>query len=181
MLTRRIPPAFRDGIHTYIYIYRQPPSGQSRIHRVTQQLRTDGVHCRESAGTAPVVLKVVSITGAAFSGFTMTHIFHASLFPRPLYCYSYVLIVDTCAIPKVSEAGVTSTGSTLRSIGCLRKRHKQYQNGALRKFADNIPWGGGGGGGRGRRPLGFSICFFVSFTAKDFSPFPWRTPVMRDR
>ena len=33
-------------------------SGQSRVYRVTQ-LRTDGVHCRESAGTGPVNLKVV--------------------------------------------------------------------------------------------------------------------------
>ena len=35
------------------------PSGQSRVYRVTQ-LRTDGVHCRESAGTGPVNLKVDS-------------------------------------------------------------------------------------------------------------------------
>ena len=34
------------------------PWGQSRVYRVTQ-LRTDGVHCRESAGTGPVNLKVV--------------------------------------------------------------------------------------------------------------------------
>ena len=34
------------------------PSGQSRVYRVTQ-LRTDGVHCRESAGTGPVNLNVV--------------------------------------------------------------------------------------------------------------------------
>ena len=34
------------------------PSGQSRAYRVTA-LRTDGVHCRESAGTRPVNLKVV--------------------------------------------------------------------------------------------------------------------------
>ena len=33
-------------------------SGQSRVYRVTQ-LRTDGVRCRESAGTGPVNLKVV--------------------------------------------------------------------------------------------------------------------------
>ena len=32
--------------------------GQSRVYRVTQ-LRTDGIHCRESAGTGPVKLKVV--------------------------------------------------------------------------------------------------------------------------
>ena len=38
--------------HTYAIM------GQSRVYRVTQ-LRTDGVHCRESAGTGPVNLKVV--------------------------------------------------------------------------------------------------------------------------
>ena len=51
----------------FIYLNRRTPSGQSRVHRVTQ-LRTDGVHCRESAGTGPVVLKVVPGTGAAFAG-----------------------------------------------------------------------------------------------------------------
>ena len=42
----------------FIYLNRYTPSGQSRVYRVTQ-LRTDGVHCRESAGTGPVKLKVV--------------------------------------------------------------------------------------------------------------------------
>ena len=32
-----------------VYLNRHTSSGQSRVHRVTQ-LRTDGVHCRESAG-----------------------------------------------------------------------------------------------------------------------------------
>ena len=44
------------------YIYIKPPyytpSGKSRVYRVTQ-LRTDGVHCRESVGTGPVYLKIV--------------------------------------------------------------------------------------------------------------------------
>ena len=41
--------------------FMKPPYaiGQSRVYRVTQ-LRTDGVHCRESAGTGPVNLNVVS-------------------------------------------------------------------------------------------------------------------------
>ena len=46
----------------FIYSNRHTLSGQSRVHRVTQ-LRTDGadgVHFRESAGTGPVNLKVVS-------------------------------------------------------------------------------------------------------------------------
>ena len=42
----------------FIYLNRQTPSDQSRIYRVTQ-LRTDGVHCRESAGTGPVNFRVV--------------------------------------------------------------------------------------------------------------------------
>ena len=50
----------------FIYLNCHTPSGQSRVDRVTQ-LRTDGVHCREFAGTAPVVLKVVPVTtGAPF-------------------------------------------------------------------------------------------------------------------
>ena len=51
----------------FIYLNRHTPSGQSRVYRVTQ-LRTDGVHYRESAGTGPVVLKVVPVTGATFAG-----------------------------------------------------------------------------------------------------------------
>ena len=42
------------------------PSGHPRIYWFTQ-MRTDGVHCRESAGTGPVVLKLISVTGAAFA------------------------------------------------------------------------------------------------------------------
>ena len=51
--------------HPFIYLNRHTSSGQSRVYRVTQnnnktkQLRTDGAHCRESAGTGPVNLKVV--------------------------------------------------------------------------------------------------------------------------
>ena len=51
VLTYGIPPEFRDGLHLFI-LNRHTPSGQSRVYRVTQ-LRTDGVHCRESASTGP--------------------------------------------------------------------------------------------------------------------------------
>ena len=47
-------------------------------------MRTDGVHCREAAGARPAVLKVVPVTGAAFSGITMDQLLCASLFPHPL-------------------------------------------------------------------------------------------------
>ena len=57
--------------------------GQSRIYRVTQ-LRTDGVHCRESAGIGPVILKVVPVTGAAILQVTMDQLMCASLFLHPL-------------------------------------------------------------------------------------------------
>ena len=42
-----------------ICLNRHTPSGQSRVYRVTQLRTDDGVHCRESAGTGPVNLKVV--------------------------------------------------------------------------------------------------------------------------
>ena len=45
------------GTVSPIYLFK-PPSSQSRVYRVTQ-LRTDGVHCRESAGKGSVSLKVV--------------------------------------------------------------------------------------------------------------------------
>ena len=50
----------------FINLRRHTPSGQSRVYRV-MQLRADGVHCQESAGTGPVNLKVVPVTGAAFA------------------------------------------------------------------------------------------------------------------
>ena len=52
-----IPPEFRGGVHLFIY-NQHAPSGQPRVYWFTQ-LRTDGVHCRESAGTGPVNLEVV--------------------------------------------------------------------------------------------------------------------------
>ena len=59
-------------IHTYILRLNLMLTGFLQIcrtpaghYRVTQ-LRTDVVHCRDSVGTGPVVLKVVPVTGAAF-------------------------------------------------------------------------------------------------------------------
>ena len=69
----------------------------SNHHRVSPvfyqvvQIQTDDVHCRESAGAGPVVLKVVSVTGAAFSGIIMDQLMCASLFPNPpLMCSGHV-------------------------------------------------------------------------------------------
>ena len=63
------------------------PSGQSRVYRVTQ-LRTDSVHCRESVGTGPIVLKVVPVTGAAILQVTVDQFICASLFPHPLLVWN---------------------------------------------------------------------------------------------
>ena len=79
-----------------MYKYRQPPSGQSRAHQVAQ-LRTDGVFPRDSAVTMPAFLKVVRVTGAAFSDVII-------FFP-----HAHSTNLDTgCAIPPtVSEARST--------------------------------------------------------------------------
>ena len=74
---------FPLSMAAFICPYCQPPSGQSRVYQVTQ-LRTDSVHCRESASTGPVVLKIVPVMIATFSGITMDQLMCASLFPHPL-------------------------------------------------------------------------------------------------
>ena len=76
VLAHGIPPAIHDGVHMIISNLPSAgiTSGQSRGSRVTTQLRTDGVHCRESTGTYLVVLKVVvPVTNAWYclSGITM--------------------------------------------------------------------------------------------------------------
>ena len=65
VLIYKIPPELRGGVHLFIK-NRHTPSGQFRVYQVTQ-LRTDGVHSRESAGTGPVNLKVFR-TSAALAG-----------------------------------------------------------------------------------------------------------------
>ena len=82
-----ISPNFRGGVHFLFkppYVNGSVPSlsGQSRVYRATQ-LRTDGVHCRESAGTGPVNLKVVPVTGAALAGHRGPNNMRLS-FPHPL-------------------------------------------------------------------------------------------------
>ena len=71
-------------------------------NRVTP-LRTDGVHCREAAGAGLVILKVVPVTGAAFSSITMDQSMCASLSPRPLHFYWYEVVI-ACVIQKASDA-----------------------------------------------------------------------------
>ena len=57
VFTYEIPPDFRGAVYLFI-LNRHTPSGQPRVCRVTQ-LRTDGVHCRESAGTGQINFMVV--------------------------------------------------------------------------------------------------------------------------
>ena len=86
VLNHGIFPAFREGVNLYC----QPPSGQSRVCHLTK-LHTDGVHCREYAGTGPKVFEVVPVTGAAFSGIDMEQIICASLFPdSQMVCSGHV-------------------------------------------------------------------------------------------
>ena len=70
----------------YIYLNRHTPSGQSRVCRVTQMC-TDGVRCRESAGTGPVNLKVV-LNGCCLGRSPWTNKC-APLFPTPTIYYWY--------------------------------------------------------------------------------------------
>ena len=58
MLTDGVPPEFRGGVS---FIYFKPPYAIGSVSSLSghHALRTDGVHCREFAGTGPVNLKVV--------------------------------------------------------------------------------------------------------------------------
>ena len=78
------------------------PSGQSRVYRGTQ-LRTDGVHCRESVGTGPVVLKVARVTGAAFAS-PWTKCYCAPLFSHTHYWYTVSMFKLSGVYKNVSTA-----------------------------------------------------------------------------
>ena len=80
------------------HLYCHMPSGQSRVYQVTQ-LRTDGVHCLESTGTVPVVLKVVRVTGAAFLGIPTNQIMCASVFQHLLLvCSGHVESIGVATV-----------------------------------------------------------------------------------
>ena len=77
-----------------IFLYCQPPPDQSRVYQV-KQLRTDGVHCRESVGARLVVVEVVPVTGSAFSGIAMDQFLCASRSSHPLLVQSTFVIRQT--------------------------------------------------------------------------------------
>ena len=69
------------------FLDRRTPSGESRVHRVTQ-LCTEGIHCRESAGKGQEALKVVPATGTALAGHHRPINMRFS-FPHPLLVGSW--------------------------------------------------------------------------------------------
>ena len=89
MLTRGIPPEFRGGVHLFI-LNHHTPLGQSQDYRVTQ-MRTDGVHCRESAGTGPVNLK--EVPNECCLGRSPIPIYIRLSFPHPV-------LVRSCCLKK---------------------------------------------------------------------------------
>ena len=77
VLTYGIPPEFRTGVHFFF----KPPCViyQSRDYRYrVTQLRTEGIHCRESAGTGTINLKVVP-NECCLGRYTMDQLICASL------------------------------------------------------------------------------------------------------
>ena len=98
----RIPPDFRGGVYLFIKIVIRHRSGPSRVYLVTQ-LRTDGVHCQEFAGTTrrpPVVLRVYNSSSngcASILQVTMDQLItlmYACIFPRAqLVRHSEVVIL----------------------------------------------------------------------------------------
>ena len=89
-----IPPEFCGGVHLFIYNH-HTPSDQPRVYRATQ-LRTDGVHCRESAGTGPVNLKVVP-NECCLGRSPWTNYY------SPLFCHThYWYAVGMLKVPAVS-------------------------------------------------------------------------------
>ena len=81
----------------FIYINRHiTPSGQSRVYRVTQ-LRTDGIHCRESAGTHGVSKPQGSSERVLPWQVTMDQSLYASL-SHTHYWYEVDMlkVLDTC-------------------------------------------------------------------------------------
>ena len=108
VFTYGIPPEFRGGVHLFIF-NGHTSSGQSRVYRVTL-LRTNGVHCRESAGTGPVNLKVVP--NECCLGRSPWTNYYASLFPTPT-------IDMKCTIPYCP---------TLRGAVLLLNRRWQQDN-----------------------------------------------------
>ena len=126
MLIHGIPPEFRDGVHLFI-LNRHTPSGESRVNRVTQ-FRTNGVHCREFAGTGPVNLKLVPNECCLGRFGQYGPIIMRLSFPHPLlttryhiiFHYSYIngttrALSCSCGLEHLSpDRGLCKTSCTFR-------------------------------------------------------------------
>ena len=77
--------------------------GQSGVYRVTR-LRIDGVHRQKFTGIGPVVLKVVRVTGAAYSGNPMDRNLYAPFCPFSHTQYSTSTVVMCNIALTLSEA-----------------------------------------------------------------------------
>ena len=130
VLTYGIPPEFRGGVHLSIS-NRHTASGQSRVYRVTQ-LRTDSVHCRESAGTGPVNLKVVP-NEECFLGRSPWTNLYAPLFPTPTIgmkwaCWKYTARRSQQRLHPL-EAGLRQAKSSI--CLCFQKTRSNQSNGSI--------------------------------------------------
>ena len=68
-------------------------------------MQTDGAHCRDFAGTGPVVLKIVRVTGAVFSGLPSPwtdQLMRPSLFSTPLY-YTIIVMKFYEIVPNIQQ------------------------------------------------------------------------------
>ena len=109
-----------------IYFYQHhTPSGQSRLYRVTQ-LRTDGVHCRESVGTGPVVLNLDRVTGAAFAS-PWTKCYCAPLFSHTHYWYKVSMFKLSGVYQNISTAVLfCGTVFSPRRMACTGVKSQVY-------------------------------------------------------
>ena len=107
-----ISSAFRDCVKLLI-----PPTATNQVSPYyiivyqETQLRTDGVHCREDAGTGPVVLKVAPVTGAAFAGH------HGPIYVRLSFPTPTIGMKRTCVTQKLScEYSVLMAGNSWSTL-----------------------------------------------------------------
>ena len=110
--TQGVPPTFRGGIHLFIPPTAIEPVPSSSCHPVAYRC---GVHCREFAGTVPqyIVLNVVPVTGAAFSGITMDPIEVRLSFPAPTVFW---YVVDMCDIGSIGMDSLTFSLHTVDPV-----------------------------------------------------------------
>ena len=110
------------------------------------QLRTSGIHCRES-GTGPVVLKAVPGTGAAFSGSTMGRFFVCLSFSTPTNGTEVGSRCETGHSPRV---GARTPPLQHLLCGVYKRGLHAFQGGERLHGRSGVPQEeSGGGGGRG--------------------------------